>query len=172
MNQLSQILLSPSTIMVTVASIFILLSFSNNVSGSVSYRNAIENMEVYGSENVVIISLLCLILFGLLIWLVWTLTHRTRRRRSFSIETKKLVLRKQNFKCLKCKGNAGIWDFDHKDGNRGNNKTSNCQALCPICHAKKSRGQIKCQPQNKSRNITMGVALGIVLIVILYSYNL
>jgi hypothetical protein len=36
--------------------------------------------------------------------------------------------------------NAGIWDYDHKDGNRGNNKASNCQVLCPTCHAKKSRG--------------------------------
>ncbi|MEK0367332.1 MAG: HNH endonuclease signature motif containing protein [Nitrosopumilus sp.] len=32
------------------------------------------------------------------------------------------------------------WDFDHTDGDRGNNNTSNCQALCPTCHALKTRG--------------------------------
>ena len=80
------------------------------------------------------------ILICLLILLVWTLAHRTRRRKLFTVQTKKLVLRDQNFRCSICRMNAGIWDYDHKDGNRGDNKASNCQVLCPTCHTKKSRG--------------------------------
>jgi len=39
--------------------------------------------------------------------------------------------------------NTGIWDYDHKNGNRSNNKISNCQALCPNCHAKKDKRFVK-----------------------------
>ena len=39
-----------------------------------------------------------------------------------------------------------VYDFDHKDNDRSNNSYSNCQALCPICHAIKTR--------KKKRNLT------------------
>ena len=38
---------------------------------------------------------------------------------------------------------AGIWDYDHIDGNRSNNHARNCQASCPNCHAKKTPGLLK-----------------------------
>jgi hypothetical protein len=40
-------------------------------------------------------------------------------------------------------GSLGVWDYDHKDGNRSNNHARNCQALCPNCHAKKTGGLLK-----------------------------
>jgi hypothetical protein len=38
-----------------------------------------------------------------------------------------------------CKKRAGVWDYDHIDGNRSNNQARNSQALCSNCHAKKIR---------------------------------
>jgi hypothetical protein len=63
-----------------------------------------------------------------------------RERRYFPADIKEDTKRKQHHKCAICKRGTGIWDFDHKDGNRSNNRPSNCQALCPTCHAKKTRG--------------------------------
>jgi small-conductance mechanosensitive channel len=66
-----------------------------------------------------------------------------RERRYFPASVKEDTIRKQHHKCAICKRNVGIWDFDHKDGNRANNSPGNCQALCPNCHAKKTRGLLK-----------------------------
>jgi 5-methylcytosine-specific restriction endonuclease McrA len=54
-----------------------------------------------------------------------------------------------------------VWDYDHIDGNRSNNKISNCQALCPNCHAKKTRGLLK---QDKSSR--RGIIIAIVFIML------
>ena len=134
--------------------------------------NAIGQCSNFGIEGeLVIIPLLFLILIGLLMWLLRSLKNGRKRRRLFTAQTKRLVLKSQNFKCLICRTNVGTWDYDHKDGNRGNNKQSNCQALCPTCHAKKSRGLIKCETQSNSKNIGIGVAVGLILIMILFSYS-
>ena len=172
MNILSHMLLSASPMIVVAGSIFMLLCCSSNVGVLGSTGDGIENMDIHFSGEFVTISLLFPILIGLLILLVWTLAHRTRRRKSFTVQTKKLVLRDQNFRCSICRMNAGIGDYDHKDGNRGNNKVSNCQVLCPTCHAKKSRGLLTRDIQNKSKNIVMeAMAVGLILIMILYSYS-
>lgn len=60
-------------------------------------------------------------------------------RRSFSDSVKESVLRSQNHRCNSCKRLLNVVDYDHIDGNRSNNDISNCQALCPNCHAEKSR---------------------------------
>ena len=62
-----------------------------------------------------------------------------RKRRQFSKLTKQKVLIQQNFRCVSCHNHLEIADFDHVDGNKANNDISNCQALCPNCHAKKTR---------------------------------
>ena len=64
---------------------------------------------------------------------------RKASRKAFSKTTKKLVLISQDCKCASCKNKLEIVDFDHIDGNRSNNSALNCQALCPNCHAKKTR---------------------------------
>jgi len=63
-----------------------------------------------------------------------------RKRRQFSKLTKQKVLIQQNFRCVSCHNHLEIADFDHVDENSSNNDISNCQALCPNCHAVKTRG--------------------------------
>ena len=60
-------------------------------------------------------------------------------RKPFSEQTKKKVLEYQQNRCKLCGEKSKIWDFDHINGDRSNNSVSNCQALCPNCHAKKTR---------------------------------
>ena len=60
-------------------------------------------------------------------------------RKGFSEKTKETVLRRQNHRCSDCKKLSTTLDFDHIDGDRSNNSQANCQALCPNCHAYKTR---------------------------------
>lgn len=60
-------------------------------------------------------------------------------RRGFSDVVKKQVLALQNNRCNNCQRLLDVAIFDHIDGNRANNLFYNCQALCPNCHAKKTR---------------------------------
>ena len=60
-------------------------------------------------------------------------------RKGFSDTIKRKILKKQNFNCVICKKLLSTHDFDHIDGNRNNNDESNCQAVCPNCHAFKTR---------------------------------
>ena len=64
---------------------------------------------------------------------------RKASRKAFSKATKKRVLVSQNCKCASCKNKLETVDFHHIDGNSSNNLASNCQALCPNCHARKTR---------------------------------
>jgi len=60
-------------------------------------------------------------------------------RKDFSESTKKSSLAYQGFVCNSCRRSSKFWDFHHRDGNRSNNSPSNCEALCPACHADKTR---------------------------------
>lgn len=70
-----------------------------------------------------------------------TLFGRSQKkiRLCFATATKNQALRKQRQKCGICgKGLAKFnIDFDHKNGNRSDNRLSNCRALCTPCHRKK-----------------------------------
>ena len=69
--------------------------------------------------------------------------QKSGKRKQFSKKTKLLVLKAQNYRCKSCKRKLDEADFHHTDGNRANNALNNCQALCPICHAKKTRKRRK-----------------------------
>ena len=91
-----------------------------------------------------------IVVFLILSYAGWTIYKRLkykygkyRKRQYFPTYIKEDTIRKQHYKCAICKRGTSIWDFDHKDGNRSNNDTSNCQALCPNCHARKTRGLLK-----------------------------
>ena len=56
----------------------------------------------------------------------------------FSKKTQNLVLLRQNYRCYDCGGYLWYPEFHHI-GNRSDNSPANCQALCPNCHAKKTR---------------------------------
>jgi hypothetical protein len=60
------------------------------------------------------------------------------QRRAFPYYVKEEILQKQKYKCAHCKSYLKVREFDHKDGDRSNNDISNCQALCPTCHALKT----------------------------------
>jgi len=72
-----------------------------------------------------------------------------KSRKGFSVSVKKRVLAVQNHRCNYCYRTLDMVNFDHIDGNRSNNSFYNCQALCPNCHAKKTRRKVKVYPQGK-----------------------
>ena len=61
------------------------------------------------------------------------------RRRSFTTKTKQAILLYQGFRCRSCSCILHIREFDHIDGNKANNRSINCQALCPNCHRIKTK---------------------------------
>ena len=64
---------------------------------------------------------------------------RKKERHGFHDIVKERVLKKQNHRCAHCKRLLNVVDWDHKNGKRYDNSESNCQALCPNCHAIKTR---------------------------------
>jgi len=63
------------------------------------------------------------------------------KRKQFAKLTKENILKKQKNRCKLCDKKSDIWDFDHIDEDKANNDISNCQALCPNCHAKITRSK-------------------------------
>jgi len=61
-------------------------------------------------------------------------------RRGWTDSQHKQVLDRQDGKCAICGEHSGTFQFDHEDDNHNNNDLDNCQALCPNCHDRKSRG--------------------------------
>jgi hypothetical protein len=93
-------------------------------------------------NNVILDRYLLLSLFLIGIGLLYFLIELRKKfmiRQHFSNEVKIQILKKQNYKCASCKKFLNVYDFDLKDNDRSNNSHSNCQALCPICHAIKTR---------------------------------
>ena len=70
------------------------------------------------------------------------------KRKSFSQTTQEITLIKQAYRCNACNNKLDEVNFDHIDGNRSNNSIANCQALCPNCHAKKTRERDKMKARN------------------------
>ena len=60
-------------------------------------------------------------------------------RINFPKKVQEWTLLVQNNRCNYCHRVLDVVNFDHIDGNRANNSLLNCQALCPNCHAKKTR---------------------------------
>ena len=69
------------------------------------------------------------------------LSHKKKQeeRHDFPNNIKERILKKQNHRCANCKRLLNVVDWDHKNGKRYDNSESNCQALCPNCHAIKTR---------------------------------
>jgi hypothetical protein len=67
--------------------------------------------------------------------LIILVAKRNKTREDFSSEKKKEALSDQDYKCAICGKFMDHWDrdFDHKNGNRSDNKLSNCRALHPKC---------------------------------------
>jgi hypothetical protein len=96
-----------------------------------------------GEDNAIIMVFL-LFLVVVVGAVVWQLKHRGRQykeRHAFSNSVKENILEKQHHKCASCNRLLNVVEYHHKDGNRSNNKQSNCQALCPNCHAIKTHSK-------------------------------
>ncbi len=65
-----------------------------------------------------------------------------KARKGFSQGTRERILRKQNHRCAYCRKVLKVIDYHHKNGNRSDNRENNCQALCPNCHAIKTRNKL------------------------------
>ena len=64
---------------------------------------------------------------------------KKRKRKQFSKLDKQEVRENQKNKCKICRKKMEYPHYDHIDEDRTNNDVSNCQALCPNCHAEKTR---------------------------------
>jgi len=62
-----------------------------------------------------------------------------KKRKDFSESVKNQTIAVQWNRCNFCGMNLEVFNFDHIDGDRSNNSFFNCQALCPNCHARKTR---------------------------------
>lgn len=66
--------------------------------------------------------------------------HKNKeKRQDFSESVREKTLKKQGHRCADCGKLLTTTDFHHKNGNKSDNGESNCVALCPNCHADKTR---------------------------------
>ena len=113
--------------------------------------------------------------FVILVALILVIKFRGKKynkRQYFPQYVKKEVLNKQGYKCAICKRSAGVWDYDHIDGNSANNDVSNCQALCPNCHAKKTRGLILVKRKRNYQLLRKYISIIVVFILLVIGYFL
>jgi len=82
------------------------------------------------------------VLFGIVLSAFYfsSIINSKLRRRGWNDEQKTVVKRRQGWVCNRCKETPNNWEFHHRDGNRSNNDLSNCEGLCPNCHAKITHG--------------------------------
>jgi hypothetical protein len=132
------------------------------------YYNQFVNSKYSINYDSLFLVLFFVVIVGIIV--IWKLTHRTKERRYFSVEARRQVLKNQNYKCAICKRNTGVWDYDHKNGDRSNNKLSNCQALCPNCHAKKTRGLLKSKVKSSRKLLKLFFISLIIIVVIFFFY--
>jgi hypothetical protein len=85
---------------------------------------------------------IALIILGFAFWVLVSKSIKEKRR-SFSVIVRREVIQKQKGKCAACKRKLIVYglDLDHKNGDRTNNKLSNCQVLCVPCHRRKHARQ-------------------------------
>src|SRR5919108_1619604 len=64
---------------------------------------------------------------------------KNEKRKHFTQAVRRHVIYKQKGKCVMCKRKLEAYGLDlhHKNGNRSNNKLSNCEVLCTPCHRRK-----------------------------------
>ena len=66
--------------------------------------------------------------------IVRRLKHR-KEGQHFSDSVKEKILEKQHHRCADCNRVLNVVDWHHKNGDRSDNRESNCVALCPNCHS-------------------------------------
>jgi len=64
---------------------------------------------------------------------------KPKKRKDFSKSEKDSIKKIQKNRCNTCGKKSKVLDIDHIDGDSSNNSLDNAQALCPDCHAIKTR---------------------------------
>lgn len=80
-----------------------------------------------------------LLLWCLAFFLLISKSSGVRRRRQFTQLVKNEVIHNQKNRCASCKRKLGTYgsNFHHVNGDRSDNRFSNCKALCIPCHKRK-----------------------------------
>jgi len=86
------------------------------------------------------------IVFGIVIVIIAAIARKLKHRKGkykqrqhFLDSVKEKVLEKQQHRCADCNRVLNVVDWHHRNGDRSDNKKTNCVALCPNCHAIKTR---------------------------------
>lgn len=88
------------------------------------------------------------------------LTQAKHMRKYWTEVTKRRVAATQQFKCALCRNMLDeVWAADHKVPLHlgGSNAVSNCQILCPLCHARKTQ-QEACALKHLQRERSTGLS--------------
>jgi hypothetical protein len=95
-----------------------------------------------GDINIANYKITAIFLWSLGLALLLPKASGNQNRKAFSEAVRKEVILKQEYKCYKCRKKLLPYgkDFHHIDGNRSNNKVSNCQVLCTPCHRRRHLG--------------------------------
>jgi len=83
--------------------------------------------------------IVALVLWCFALLLLISKPRKARKRKQFTQLVKREVIHKQKNRCATCKRKLGPYesDFHHANGDRSDNKFSNCKALCIPCHRRK-----------------------------------
>ena len=121
--------------------------FAYSFSGNVEWSNSIllsfsEVLDLLVQPSSIAL-LFSIVVTGIVLNSLKKLKKRTNvSRKGFSQVTRDRILRKQNHRCVYCRKVLTVIDYHHKNGDRSDNNENNCQALCPNCHAIKTRNKL------------------------------
>ena len=83
-------------------------------------------------------------IIAVLLWIIAVIilvsrSAKKEKRKHFPQAVKRHVIRKQKGRCVMCKRKLEAYgsDLHHKNGDRSNNKLSNCEVICTSCHRRK-----------------------------------
>jgi hypothetical protein len=118
-------------------------AFSGNVAGTNSILLSFSEIFDLLIRPSSIALLFSIVVTGIVLNSLKKLKKRTNvTRKGFSQMTRERILIRQNYRCVHCRKVLTVIDYHHKNGNRSDNKENNCQALCPNCHAIKTRNKL------------------------------
>lgn len=119
-------------------------SYSTNPVPPVSNTNtpATNPSSTISSSTDSWVAFIIFVIIAIIVAIARKLKHKSgkyKERQHFSDSIKEKVLEKQHHRCADCNRVLNVVDWHHKNGDRSDNKESNCVALCPNCHAIKTR---------------------------------
>ncbi len=118
-------------------------AFSGNIEGSSSILLSLSEIFDLLIRPSSIVFLFSIVVTGIVLNSLKKLKKRTNvTRKGFSQMTRERILIKQNHRCVHCRKILTVIDYHHRNGDRSDNRENNCQALCPNCHAIKTRNKL------------------------------